>query len=492
MKCPHCSQEHPDGVKFCPITGLAINIPSPEAAAPITAKCPSCQREVKPGLKFCPACGNPLSLPATEEAGIPPAVIQPPVVLASCPGCGKPLPKQGLRFCPSCGYSLSMTAAGGTESRISTSGAVPPAAAAKTSMSVSTVAAAPLALPGWLIWGGLLVILVLVAGAIAWRAGFFESGESGLTPVASESNQAGEPTKANSGIAMLPSITPKPSAVPPVTFTATVTRTATPTFTLTPTPSHTSTVTPTATPAIINPRDGAGLVYIPAGEFTMGSDPGSDPYFWGAEAPVHEVFLTEYYIYLLEVTNAQYAQCVTEQKCPRPEEIYSRTRREYYGNPRFDDYPVIYVTYEMAFSYCRWAGGRLPSEAEWEKAARGTDGRLFPWGSAVPNADLANYEDTGVGDTMPVGSYSAGASAYGVLDMGGNVLEWTYDWFDESYYRYSLLDNPFGPPNGSRRVMRGGSWYNKFDGLRAVGRASTRPGQSLDTLGIRCVVETLP
>jgi formylglycine-generating enzyme required for sulfatase activity len=224
----------------------------------------------------------------------------------------------------------------------------------------------------------------------------------------------------------------------------------------------------------------------------MGSDPKSDPNFWGAEAPIHEVFISEYYIYILEVTNAQYAQCVAEQQCPRPEQIYSRTRREYYGNPRFDSYPVVYVTYQMAASYCIWAGGRLPSEAEWEKAARGTDGRLFPWGSELPNADLANYNETGVGDTMPVGSYPNGASAYGILDMGGNVLEWVYDLFDKAYYSYSQLDNPFGPAIGSRRVIRGGAWASGFDGLRTVGRASLHPEQSMENVGFRCVIETLP
>jgi formylglycine-generating enzyme required for sulfatase activity len=134
----------------------------------------------------------------------------------------------------------------------------------------------------------------------------------------------------------------------------------------------------------------------------------------------------------------------------------------------------------------------LPSEAEWEKAARGTDGRMYPWEVEEPNPELANYNATGVGDTMPVGSYPSGASPYGVLDMAGNVIEWTYDLFDELYYRYSPLDNPFGPVSGTRHVIRGGSWASGFDGLRTVARASLAGDQSREMLGVRCVLETLP
>jgi formylglycine-generating enzyme required for sulfatase activity len=228
---------------------------------------------------------------------------------------------------------------------------------------------------------------------------------------------------------------------------------------------------------------------IPAGEFIMGSDSRTDPYFWGAEEPVHTVYLETFYIHQTEVTNGTYAQCVAEKICPLPKQTRSRTRSAYYGNPVFDDYPVIHVTYGAASSYCRWAGGRLPTEAEWEKAARGVDGRLFPWGDQVPTTEKANYQASRHSDTVAVGSYLEGASPYGVLDMGGNVWEWVFDWFDPVYYRISPVENPQGPLNGERRIMRGGSWYNPIDGIRTVGRASTRPAQGLETLGFRCAFD---
>ena len=234
----------------------------------------------------------------------------------------------------------------------------------------------------------------------------------------------------------------------------------------------------------------------------MGSDASIDPYFWGAEAPIHTITLDGYWIYQMEVTNAMYQACVADQACPRPQWNYSQTRDTYYGDHAFDDYPVIYVSWVDAQSYCTWAGGRLPSEAEWEKAARGNqDERLFPWGDTPANSEQANFCDTncseyyaennkndGYADTSPVGTYPAGASPYGLLDMAGNVWEWTYDWFATPYNK-SITENPFGPANGTARVIRGGSFYNPSMDLRVVQRASLSPGKTLETLGFRCVLE---
>ena len=236
----------------------------------------------------------------------------------------------------------------------------------------------------------------------------------------------------------------------------------------------------------------------------MGSEPDIDPYFWGAEAPQHKIYLKSFWIYQTEVTNAMYAACVDAGGCNLPKRTNSLTHDQYYGNPQFDDYPVIQVQWYQARNYCEWAGGRLPTEAEWEKAARGAeDARLFPWGDTPPTSDQANFCDRncsntaesdpsvndGYADTAPVGSYPAGASPYGALDMSGNVWEWIADWHLVEYYGRSPYENPLGPPGGDRKGMRGGSWFNGPDGVRVVARASRKPNDHFDSVGFRCVID---
>ena len=200
--------------------------------------------------------------------------------------------------------------------------------------------------------------------------------------------------------------------------------------------------------------DGMEMVLVPAGEFPMGSEDGSEN-----ERPVHEVYLDAFYIDKYEVSNGQYEMCVKAGKCDAPSVTSSSTRDNYYGNPSYADYPVIFVTWYNAQDYCAWAGGRLPTEAEWEKAARGTDDRTYPWGNGDPNCSLANSynDDTGsycVGDTSEVGSYPTGASPYGALDMTGNVAEWVSDWYSPDYYSNSPVSNPLGPASGDRNVSQ--------------------------------------
>lgn len=242
----------------------------------------------------------------------------------------------------------------------------------------------------------------------------------------------------------------------------------------------------TVTEQRVNEVDGATLVFIPAGEFLMGSDPETDPYFYGAEGPAHLVYLDSYWIYQTEVTNAMYRACVAEQACPRPVHANSNTRDEYYGPEQFDHYPVVYVSWTHAAAYCRWAGGRLPTEAEWEKAARGADGRLFPWGNQAPSPVLANY---GTQDTTSVGSFPEGASVYGVLDMAGNVIEWVFDRFQPTYYSVSPDENPRGPASGATRVYRGGSYHNVDDAIRVVMRGSRAEGHANVDIGFRCALD---
>jgi len=201
------------------------------------------------------------------------------------------------------------------------------------------------------------------------------------------------------------------------------------------------------------------------------------------EYPEHEVYLSGYWIDQTEVTNGMYAQCVNEGGCTRPDSAESSTRNSYYGNSAYDNYPVIYVDWYQAEAYCEWVGRELPTEAQWERAARGTDGRTYPWGNKSPNSGLANF-DRNVGDTTEVGRYPEGASPYGTLDMAGNVWEWVADWYD-SYPSGSVTD-PQGPSMGDYRVIRGGSWLNVELNFRSANRSGYYPDNSISDNGFRC------
>ncbi len=251
------------------------------------------------------------------------------------------------------------------------------------------------------------------------------------------------------------------------------------------TPTHTLTLTPTLIPVATktSPTDGVTMVYVPAGEFLMGSS-GTDKDASGDEKPQHTVYLDAFWLDKYEVTNAQYKKCVDAGKCSAPSSSNSSTRNSYYGNSQFDNYPVIYVSWENANKYCTWAEKRLPTEAEWEKAARGTDGRDYPWGNSFDTSRL-NSAEGGKVDTMAVGSYPSGASPYGALDMAGNVWEWVADWYDSGYYSKSPRSNPSGLPSGEYKVLRGGSWYFQ-DLLRAAIRYYLTPSYRFYIVGFRC------
>lgn len=229
---------------------------------------------------------------------------------------------------------------------------------------------------------------------------------------------------------------------------------------------------PTATPEAIkiSAKDGMTQIYIPAGSFMMG---GMDVYRENDEIPPHKVFLDAFWIDQVEVTNGMYGLCVQSGECRPPIEIRSDNREEYFGNPEFQDYPVVNVTWFDANAYCVWAERRLPTEAEWEYAARGNDKRNFPWGDEPPNEYTANFINL-IGDTSRVGSYPEGASLFGVLDMAGNVSEWVYDFYRMDYYAKSPSENPTGPlveeVFNVMRVIRGGSFQDEGYDLRVSNR----------------------
>lgn len=298
---------------------------------------------------------------------------------------------------------------------------------------------------------------------------------------------------------------PEEGAISPQPPTPTIPATAppaTPTLTLLPPTSvpPTATSTEAAPTARISPADGMPQVYVPAGTVRMG---GLDVYSVGSdELPAHTVSLDAFWIDQLEVTNAMYMLCAQAGACSPPMNWSSGKRFSYFNNEEYKDYPVVHVTWGQAEAYCDWVGRRLPTEAEWERAARGDDFRNFPWGDEPPSEIYANFNRL-VDDSSRVGSYPAGASPFGALDMAGNVWEWVSDLYAVGYYSVSPEHNPAGPETSgtNRRVIRGGSFQDGWVNLRvskrgsAIGPAPNAPfdapdrdGEHSSKIGFRCVV----
>ena len=243
-------------------------------------------------------------------------------------------------------------------------------------------------------------------------------------------------------------------------------------------------------------------VFVPAGPFSMGCA-GDLSYMLcdGDAKPIHTVYLDDFYIDRTEVTNAQYRACEDAGVCLHPLSDKSETRPDYYTNSIYDNHPVIYVNWPRANAYCQWAGKRLPTEAEWEKAARGTDIRWFPWGNDDITCDRANYrtgiwpqEHDCIGDTVAVGRYAENVSPYGAVDMVGNVSEWVYELYESRYYQHSPYYNPQGPSSTAKNehITRGGSWKNSLRGATTYVRLDESETYKYVRIGIRCARSGLP
>jgi serine/threonine-protein kinase len=244
----------------------------------------------------------------------------------------------------------------------------------------------------------------------------------------------------------------------------------------------------------VRPKDKMPMMLVPAGKAAIGrNDEGLD------SRPMHVVALDAFLIDKYPVTNRMFSQFLngmgnqTEGGTKWYDDTARNARLKWSGNcwlvmRNYAAHPIVSVSWYGAVAYCRWAGGRLPTEAEWEKAARGLDNRIYPWGNQAPTYEVANYQGYQV-STSPVGSFPKGASSFGVLDMAGNVWEWVSDWYGHDYYARSLLINPRGPDTGATKVVRGGSWFNIDRHLKVSYRSYSNPATRTANLGFRCVVD---
>jgi len=432
-------------------------------------QCPYCQREHLDSAKFCPVTGRKLIVSVEKST-------------KACPHCSAVLP-EGCQYCPSCGKDIfnvipeSIIGLADNNRKPRVTGIVQP---------TSTVLG--------IIFIGVLSFLFFhfYRNPPASISNFISTGGN---PDSSLSSQT--PT-----IPLDTKLSDQTSVSIPIP-NLTITSTSIPTLTFTSFPKITS--TPGLGVAITSPRDGMIRLYVPAGEFIMGSNISGYP----NEAPQHIVYIDAFWIDQTEVTNAMFSRFVQETGYQTDaERLGTGTILDFLqgGNPwvaeesgvnwryphspsddisDLDLRPVVQVSQNDAVAYCSWAGRRLPTEAEWEKAARGTQNRPYPWGDTEPGPGLLNFNRL-VGHLTDVGSYLAGASPYGALDMLGNAYEWVSDWYDSGYYNRSPASNPPGSTSGGTRVIRGGAWNYGLDWTRVTSRSKLEATTRVENLGFRC------
>jgi formylglycine-generating enzyme required for sulfatase activity len=295
-------------------------------------------------------------------------------------------------------------------------------------------------------------LLAMLGGATATTASVATDAPATATTAGGEAPTATAETAAETATA---EVVVPPTDVPPTETTAP--------------PTHTP--EPTAIPV---PE---GMVLVPAGTFQMGAAAGD-------AQPIHSVTLAQFFLDQFEVTNARYRACEASGACTPPARRGSDTRGGYYTDTTFDQFPVLNVTWDQASTFCQSEGGRLPTEAEWEYAATGGDGRRYPWGNDFDRSLVP----VSVADTQAVGSFPGGVSPFGVYDMAGNALEWVNDWYSDGYYAVSPPENPQGPDTGTRKVLRGGSFGNPDGTIYLATRRFSRPPNGADVdIGFRCM-----
>ncbi len=324
-----------------------------------------------------------------------------------------------------------------------------------------------------LLIGGALVGLAVVAGVVALVLLGALGGFGQAEPPAAADEVAAVTTPESQEVAI---------ASDP---TATATATEEPPAEEPPAEQPTPTVEPSPTPlADRTTLRGVTMLLVAAGPFIMGNDAG-----YPRERPAREVYLSDFYMDETEVTNLYYMGCVDDGACQPPEFIDSPYQVAYYGYETFHNNPVIYINWEEAQTYCRWRGGHLPTEAQWEKAARWNpetgQAYLFPWGGVSLDQYYLNHASL-FGHTTDVNFYPQGRSPYGMYDMAGNLAEWIFDWYQDNYYEVSPVENPTGPATGQFRVLRGGSYESRGSGLMTTFRDYLDPRMKQATVGFRC------
>lgn len=342
------------------------------------------------------------------------------------------------------GDDQARTTADSLRAPVSSQGDVPAATA-----SPASTAAKSTGVPRWLAPVGIVAAVVLILGGVLAYNRWIAGGNS-------EPSTAAAASSAGDALATLAAQQSTPAATPDGIQTRTV----------------------TLADGVVSEQ-----VYVPAGSFAMGREDVSEEML-----PVHAVSLDAFWLDRTEVTNAQYAACVADGSCVPPSDQSSDLQEAYYGNAEFADFPVVFVSWPAAAAFCQWAGGRLPTEAEWEYAARGPSGNLYPWGNASLDTGLLNYNSY-IGDPMRVGSYPVGASWVGAHDLAGNVFEWVADYYASDYYYRSPGENPTGPQSGSTRAARGGSFASEGYLLDSARRFEEDPDYTSVEVGFRCAYD---